>query len=206
MTPAQAHSASLSPVDAFCGAVQLKPISEYLQAQLDAPASFWARTRIYEPTGCWLWIAHRTRDNYGEARIDGKTRLVHRYAYECAYGPIPAGLVVRHRCNCAQCVNPAHLCLGTHADNVADRVAAGRSACGERNGRAKLTSADVVQIRCRLDGGESCGAIAARYDVSARCIRYIRDGEHWCGGERAIVTSTIMVPRESAYAPLEVSA
>jgi len=71
--------------------------------------------------------------------------------------------------------------LGSHADNMADKVAKGRQhdGAGERNGRAKLTGADVKAIRARLTGGESHGAIARDFGVTRAAVSDIKTGKRW---------------------------
>jgi hypothetical protein len=58
-------------------------------------------------------------------------------------GPIPDGLQVRHTCDNPPCCNPAHLLLGTQADNCRDMVVRRRS------GVEKLTPDNVREIRSR---------------------------------------------------------
>ena len=76
---------------------------------------------------------------------NGKQSYGHRYMYEKIYGKISSE-VLRHTCDNKWCINPSHLIEGTHADNVKDRVDRDRSACGEYNGRSKLTNEAVVEI------------------------------------------------------------
>lgn len=82
---------------------------------------------------CWLWTGPPGTKGYGYARLIGarKHTTAHRVAYMLATGrPIPRGLLVRHSCDTPPCVFPGHLLLGTHRDNVADRVERGRSRSG----------------------------------------------------------------------------
>jgi hypothetical protein len=79
-------------------------------------------------SGCWLWEGAQTRGGYGCIRIHigrrkGIMKKVHRLAYEEAYGPIPDGLWVLHHCDVPACCNPAHLYVGTRADNTRDLIA-----------------------------------------------------------------------------------
>ncbi len=84
------------------------------------------------PHDCWLWCGHAT-DGWNYGRIHAPTeaepkRLIgaHVAAYELAWGPVPEGQLVRHRCNQHLCCNPAHLLPGTALENAADIRAAGR--------------------------------------------------------------------------------
>lgn len=80
------------------------------------------------PNGCWIWLAAKTC-GYGVINIgNGITRKASRVTWELLIGPIPKGMHVLHRCDNPPCVNPAHLFLGTHLDNVADMNAKGRGA------------------------------------------------------------------------------
>ena len=122
--------------------------------------------------GCWLWTGCIDNKGYGMIgvgrRIDGMVRS-HRVAYELHNGAIPKGkghngTCVCHKCDNPLCVNPAHLFIGSNFDNVADRVAKGRSSSGETHCCAKLTDAQVAQIRS-LAGTMLHREIAALFGV-----------------------------------------
>jgi hypothetical protein len=73
---------------------------------------------------CWLWTASKTRDGYGQVRADEKPRLAHRVAYELAFGAIPAGMQIDHRCRKRACVRPDHLRLATNKENGENQAGA----------------------------------------------------------------------------------
>jgi HNH endonuclease len=77
-------------------------------------------------SGCHLWSGDIAGRGYGAIRVAGKMRLAHRLSWTFANGEIPLGMCVLHRCDTPGCVNPAHLFLGTPADNTRDSVAKGR--------------------------------------------------------------------------------
>jgi len=89
---------------------------------------FWSKVSIYWDAECWPWTAGLMgRMGYGNFSVGGRNRAAHRVAWESANGEsIPDGKFVCHRCDNPVCCNPAHLFLGTHADNMRDARTKGR--------------------------------------------------------------------------------
>ncbi len=136
------------------------------------------------PDECWPWTAGTNAGGYGWFGFNGRTRLAHRVSWTLNIGEIPEGLHVLHRCDNRPCVNPAHLFLGTQLDNVADRVAKGRSGggslCGEDHPRVKLTAEKVAEIRARyVPRVVTQEFLAKEYGVTRGNIHAIVSGKTW---------------------------
>lgn len=139
---------------------------------------FWSH--VIKGPACWHWRKHRTASGHGQLKVKGKRVYAHRFSYRITYGPITPGAVIRHKCNKPSCVRPDHLETGSQADNVADRVKAGRSATGERNGRSKLSSFQVARIKRALKlENSNIYQLAKKYRVTRKVIRDIREGRTW---------------------------
>lgn len=143
---------------------------------------FWAK--VDKSGNCWLWQGGRNRQGYGHI---GGMMLAHRYSYFLAHGPIPAGVEVCHDCPGGDnplCVNPAHLWLGTHAENMEDMVRKGRASTdhnpiGERHSNAVLTENQVRDIRARRANGERQIDLAAEYGVGETTIWNLVNRRTW---------------------------
>jgi hypothetical protein len=110
-----------------------------------------------EGDDCWEWHRHIAADGYGHVGVPGERKVIgaHRASWIVHNGPIPTGLFVCHTCDNRRCVRPDHLFLGTHLDNMRDKVAKGRhvTSRGEQHGNAKITDEQVRQIRARWRRG-----------------------------------------------------
>ena len=99
--------------------------------------------------GCWICSIGHGR--YGRVKLDGTDIGLknHRASWMVHRGQIPKGQCVLHACDTPRCINPDHLFLGSHADNMADRAAKGRNADqrGEKGPGAYLTEEQVLEIR-----------------------------------------------------------
>lgn len=77
-------------------------------------------------TGCWEWTGHKYASGYGVLKVFGKDVSAHRYSYELHKGPIPEGMSILHSCDNKVCINPDHLRVGTHQENIAEAWERGR--------------------------------------------------------------------------------
>lgn len=179
--------------------------------RLSTEERFWSRVNKDGPTqshmdsACWEWTGP-LHAGYGHFSIRKERMPAHRASWRLNRGPIPAGMKILHGCDYRACVNPAHLRVGTTQDNVADRVARGRSAFGsangsirfperrpsgdrninrsnpevacrgERHGRSKLTEADVLAIRASSLFQRE---IAQLFGISRGAVCSIRSGKNW---------------------------
>lgn len=134
-----------------------------------------------DPTGCWLWTGATASHGYGELHYgDGKRPKAHRVSYELFRGEIPKGMFVCHTCDVRRCVNPAHLFLGTQADNMADMVAKGRQSRGAAHGKSKLNEEKILEIRSLWASGLMSGiALSRMYGVSKGAISFIVNRKSW---------------------------
>lgn len=128
--------------------------------------------------GCWEWSGFVKPDGYVQVRVGRRRPYAHRLFWEINVGEIPEGMHLLHRCDNRRCVNPAHLFLGTHQDNMRDRNEKGRQGCGGHQKR-KLTVEDVQEIKSLSGRGLSYKEVAARYEVSWCAIRAIWTGKTW---------------------------
>lgn len=149
---------------------------------------FWRKVDRRGPDECWLWIG-RKDGGYGSLSLGGRgsPRVVaHRASFELKHGPIPPGLFVCHRCDTPRCVNPAHLFLGTNADNMHDALIKGRLSHvnrgrfdGEKNPAATLTEDAVRAIRRELSMGHSQSTIAAKFGTTQSAVSRIKLRRTW---------------------------
>ena len=150
----------------------------------EAKARFWAKVDVRGPDECWEWQGARNKFGYGKLTVAGKQRAASRLVYELECGEIPAGQFVCHRCDNPPCVNPDHLFLGTHAENMRDRNLKGRarggSLRGERHPQAVLTAEQVRIIRdLATRKVKPQAAIGRQFGISQSHVSEIKNGNAW---------------------------
>ncbi len=153
---------------------------------------FWGKVNKTET--CWLWTAKMSPSGYGYTSLGKKNIRAHRASFEMAYGKIPDGLLVCHKCDNPACVRPDHLFLGTSADNSADMVAKGRVSKGQKHSKvmktttnrgenchlSKLAEKDVLDIRARCKPGQrNMTEVAKEYGLTRTTVQTIVYRKSW---------------------------
>lgn len=145
---------------------------------------FWSKVEKIDG-GCWEYLGRITAKGYGQVKrrkIHKHAIFAHRYSFFLVHGRFPKNLLC-HKCDNEKCVNPDHLFEGTHQDNSDDKIRKGRDRHsdqrGELNGRAKLSSKDIIEIKYLIANGESNIFIGKKFGVSHSAISLIRLGRTW---------------------------
>jgi hypothetical protein len=128
---------------------------------MSLPATF--ATRTVEST-CTVWIGSTNNKGYGQVVVNGVQQLAHRVAYEDAYGPIPEGMTIDHRCRVRNCVRPDRLEAVTNTENGRR----GRTASGLQVGDSCINGHELA----------SQGDIYTRPSGTTECRACIRAGNH----------------------------
>lgn len=135
-------------------------------------------------TGCWLWTStlHKKPNGYGIFSYKGKKYRTHRLSLSIKLGrELLPGECALHSCDIPCCVNPDHLFVGSHADNMRDAADKKRfpSRVGTLNGRSKLTEANVLEIRALLSSGVTQKEIGKIFGVTQALISLIANRRAW---------------------------
>lgn len=156
----------------------------------NTPEILWSKVDKRGPDECWPWIGGRNEYGYGRTEIKDRSYYAHRLIFLLANpgsirrsapkNPNSRGFL-RHSCDNPPCCNPAHLIVGTHAENMADKIARGRMPDyrGARGPRAKLTAEDVFWMRIQKRYGATKKALAALYEVSEATVSGACYGRHY---------------------------
>lgn len=130
---------------------------------------FAEKYRINE-SGCWIWTAAKSRGYgyLGRERNSGGAPA-HRISYELPVGPVPDGMIVRHKCHNPSCVNPDHLTVGTHRDNMRDMRLSGRRL--GRNIGSTLTGRQMAKLKRLLFKGATQQAAADALGINRTTVQ-----------------------------------
>lgn len=138
---------------------------------------FWRK--VDKSGDCWIWTGAKMKSGYGRLRTGGVGSDVwnaHRVSYHINKGEIPDGLFVLHKCDNPSCVNPDHLFLGDHDENMRDKARKGRGA-GENHPRSQLTDKQAREIK--FAKGKTHQELADQYGVGKMLVRDIRANRRW---------------------------
>lgn len=139
---------------------------------------------VVDDKGCWIWNSEQTTNGYGRITIyENKKRKrirAHRLSYELFKGKITDDMVVCHSCDVKLCVNPEHLWLGTHQDNMEDAYRKGIIKRGSEANKAKLTEDNVRKIKeLYASNNYTYKQLGEMYNVNFNTIRFIIIGRTW---------------------------
>jgi len=145
---------------------------------------FMSKVCVCDPNDCWEWQAGRDENGYGRFNYLGDNVPAQRVSYILHKGEIPFGMLVCHTCDNPSCVNPNHLFLGTHHDNVIDMFAKGRQPQrdlirGSAKGTNKLVEDDIYKIRELVEQGYTNQQIADMFNVAKATISHVRTRRNW---------------------------
>jgi len=125
-------------------------------------------SKVNKTESCWLWTGAMNSAGYGLFSFEGKEALAHRFSYRLFTGEIPDGLVILHSCDVRECINPEHLSVGTHTENMEDCLAKGRHNSQLSN---FLDHTQKAEIRIKyLQNKVSMDKLASEYGVAKTTI------------------------------------
>jgi hypothetical protein len=137
-------------------------------------------SKVEPQDGCWKWLGIFDLNGYGIFKMKGRNRRAHRIALIMAIGqPTDIALQAAHTCHNRACVNPQHMRWATNKENMADKAKDGTAQIGTRHPRARLTEAQVLEIRALKADGHTSAALAESFGVTITHIDGICRGKSW---------------------------
>ena len=158
----------------------------------NTPEVLWSKVNKRGEDECWEWKGFKNHDGYGRTWINDKGYYAHRVIYSLAYpniinlnAPISindSGFLL-HTCDNPSCCNPKHLWVGTHADNMADKVSKGRSPdfSGGKGPRCKLTMEQVREARLLRKNGMNAKELAIKFKLSLASMKTLLRNDSYNG-------------------------
>jgi hypothetical protein len=145
------------------------------------PAERLVKNKIVDmATGCWISTYAADKNHYPSITVAKRVIAAHRFAYEAFIGPIPQSKEIRHLCHQKHCINPGHLSVGTHQENMEDYVRFKlENSTRAPNTQHKLSVSDVLCVQRLLESGKTTTEIAQIFDVTRDHIGRIRNKGAW---------------------------
>lgn len=144
---------------------------------------FWNKVDKDSQSPCWIYTGAKNGNGYGWLSRNGSQMTAHRWSWILQNGSIPKGAYVCHSCDNKICVNPDHLWVGTHDDNMKDMAKKGRgrktNPRGEKHVNSILTEANVLEIRERHKAGEGYSALGREFGVNEATVRLAVKRRNW---------------------------
>jgi hypothetical protein len=156
----------------------------------NTPEVIWSKVDKRGEDECWNWLGYKNEDGYGRTWIEDVGYYAHRVIYALAY---PNTITLRapsrtsdsgfvlHTCDNPSCCNPKHLFIGTHAENMADKVTKNRQNKfpTDTGPRCKLSMSQAREIRQLRKEGVSARELAQRYEISLPSIKTLLRGDSY---------------------------
>jgi hypothetical protein len=156
----------------------------------NTPDVLWSKVNKKGEDDCWEWLGYKNKEGYGRTWINDHGYYAHRVIFDLAYpntitlnapaSTSDSGFLL-HTCDNPSCCNPRHLFVGTHADNMADKVAKGRSPdfSGAKGPRCKLSMSQAQEIRQKRKEGISAKELAKQYGISLPSVKTLLAGKSY---------------------------
>ena len=156
----------------------------------NTPEVLWSKVDKKGEDDCWNWLGYKNKQGYGRTWINDYGFYAHRVIFNLAF---PNTITLNapkstddfgfllHICDNPSCCNPKHLFVGTHADNMADKVAKGRSPdfSGDKGPRAKLNMTQAREARQLRKEGVSTRELALRFGLSLPSMKTLLAGKSY---------------------------
>jgi len=156
----------------------------------NTPEVLWSKVDKKTENECWNWMGLKNEQGYGRVQINEYSYYAHRVIFDLVNPGViqwnaprnssESGFLL-HTCDNPSCCNPKHLFVGTHADNMADKAAKGRSPdyTGDKGPRCKLSMSQAQEIRELRKQGVSARELSKQYGISLPSIKTLLAGKSY---------------------------